>query len=159
MLDLGHRPNSQTSWKLDQDETYFRIFDSQKYIAGYFDPDYGEDATEEKIESMLKRKDVVYGGYLVVPMIKFGLFDGDLDITIDELARKIEQVNKAMARWSDYMKVKNYPFHSVRISHTDQDMLTMTVPLAFSQPVRLDKTDLAAEISLIMESLQRQGLL
>lgn len=141
------------------DDTYFRILDSKKYIAGYFDPDYGEDASEEQIESMLKHKDVILGGYLVVPMIKFGLFDGDLDIDIYELESKMEQVNRALARWSGYMQAKKYRFHSVRISHTDQDMLTMTLPIAFRRPVRLDKKDLAAELSGIMESLQRQGML
>lgn len=159
VLGIGRRSSSQSSWKLDLDDTYFRILDSKKYIAGYFDPDYGEDATEEQIESMLKRKAPVSGGYLVVPMLKFGLFDGDLDIDIYDLEDKMGKVNRALARWSGYMRAKNYPFHSVRISHTDQDMLTMTVPIAFRRPVRLDKGDLAAEISDTMESLQRQGLL
>ena len=141
------------------DDTYFRILDSKKLIAGYFDPDYGEDASEEQIESMLKHKAPILGGYLVVPMIKFGLFDGDLDINIYELESKMEQVNRALARWSGYMRAKNYQFHSVRISHTDQDMLTMTLPIVFRRPVRLDKKDLAAELSDVMESLQRQGML
>ena len=29
-------------WKLELDEEYFRIYDSKKMIAGYFDPDYGD---------------------------------------------------------------------------------------------------------------------
>ena len=159
VLGIGGRPDSEVSWRLDLDDTYFRILDSKKYIAGYFDPDYGEDASEEQIEAMLKQKDVIRGGYLVVPMIKFGLFDGDLDIDIYELEGKMEQVNRALARWSGYMRAKKYRFHSVRISHTDQDMLTMTLPIAFHRPVRLDKKDLAAALSGIMESLQRQGML
>ncbi len=29
-------------WKLDSDEGFFRIYDSIKLVAGYFDPDYGD---------------------------------------------------------------------------------------------------------------------
>lgn len=146
-------------WTMDQDETYFRIFDSQKYIAGYFDPLYGDNVDDDTIELMLKRKDSVRGGFLVVPMIKFGLFDSDLSIDIDTLKTRLESVNKSFARWHNYILAKNPPFHIVRISHTDQDMLTMTIPVRFSKPVRLDKKDLSAELSFTMDTLQRQGLL
>ena len=69
-------------WKLDLDEDYFRIYDSKKMIAGYFDPDYGDiypkDSSEEIISKMLKNHDKIAGGFIMVPMIKFGLFDTDL---------------------------------------------------------------------------------
>ena len=29
-------------WKLELEEDYFRIYDSKKMIAGYFDPDFGK---------------------------------------------------------------------------------------------------------------------
>ena len=146
-------------WTLDMDETFFRIFDSQKYIAGYFDPEYGEGASEDDMDAMLKKKYPVPGGYLVVPMIKFGLFDSDLDIDIETLEARFESAKRALARWSNYLKAKNYPFHSIRISHTDQDMLTMTFPVRFRSPVRLDRKDLAAELAPTLDSLQRLGLL
>ncbi len=144
---------------MDQDETYFRVFDPQGYIAGYFDPHYGQDVTEEQIEIALKQKSRIPGGFLVVPMLKFNLFDRDLDIGIDVLEERIETVGKSLARWSNYMKGKQYPFHSIRISHTDQDMLTMTFPVRFRKPMRLDRKELVSEIYPIMESLQRQGLI
>lgn len=146
-------------WKLDEDEAFFRIFDSQKYIAGYFDPEYGEGASEDEIAEMLKREDPVLGGYLVVPMIKFSLFDSDLNIDIETLEDRLEMAGRALARWSNYLKAKNYPFHSIRISHTDQDMLTMTFPVQFRRPVRLHKKDLAVELTPTLDSLQRLGLL
>ena len=45
-------------WKLESDEDFFRIYDSTKLVAGYFDPDYGDifpkSNSEEVISSMLK---------------------------------------------------------------------------------------------------------
>ena len=95
----------------------------------------------------------------MVPMIKFGLFDTDLNIDIETLESRIESTRKSLARWSNYMKAKKYPFHSIRISHTDQDMLTMTFPIMFPKPTRLDRKDLINEIYPVMESLQRIGLI
>ena len=53
-------------WKLESDEDFFRIYDSNKMIAGYFDPDYGDVYPKEKeqeiIENMLKNHDKILGG-------------------------------------------------------------------------------------------------
>ena len=54
-------------WKIERDDEYFRIFDSKKDIAGYFDPDYGELFPKEKelelIEQMHKNHDKIPGGF------------------------------------------------------------------------------------------------
>ena len=49
-------------------------------IAGYFDPDYGEifiqrKTSEQIISIMLKNHDKILGGVVMVPLVKFGLFD------------------------------------------------------------------------------------
>ena len=63
-------------WKLELEEEFFRIYDSKKLIAGYFDPDYGDiypkDNSEEIISSMLKNHDKILGGMIMVPLVKFG---------------------------------------------------------------------------------------
>ncbi|MFB5637903.1 MAG: hypothetical protein ACE5RF_05790, partial [Nitrosarchaeum sp.] len=83
-------------WKLDLDDEYFRIFDSKKLIAGYFDPDYGDlypkENSAEIILQMLKNHDKIPGGLLMIPLVKFGLFDSDLDIDMDELENHVTRV-------------------------------------------------------------------
>jgi hypothetical protein len=68
-------------WKIERDEEYFRIFDSKKDIVGYFDPDYGELFPKEKelelIDQMHKNHDKIPGGILMVPMVKFRIFDNE----------------------------------------------------------------------------------
>jgi len=55
-------------WKLELEEEFFRIYDSKKLIAGYFDPDYGDiypkDNSQEIISSMLKNHDKILGGMI-----------------------------------------------------------------------------------------------
>ena len=89
-------------WKLEFDEDYFRIYDSKKLIAGYFDPDYGDiftrDDSEEIISSMLKNHDKIPGGIIMVPLVKFGLFDSDLDTTLTNVEEQVIRVNEHLQK-------------------------------------------------------------
>jgi hypothetical protein len=150
-------------WKLDLDEEYFRIYDSKKLIAGYFDPDYGnifpKENSDEIISKMLKNHDKIMGGFIMVPMIKFGLFDTDLETNIDTVEAQVTSVLERLIRWRDFFSKNNVKIHYVRISHTDQDMLTVTFPFKFSKPTPLDKKEMIIEITPILDSLQKLSLL
>ena len=150
-------------WKLELDEEYFRIYDSKKMIAGYFDPDYGDicpkENSEQIISSMLKNHDKILGGMVMVPLVKFGLFDRDLDTSISNVHENVTRVNVHLDKWNDVLSEMNSKFHSVRISHTDQDMLTITFPVLFSQPTPLKKEELAKELFSILDLLQKRDLL
>ncbi|MEK6980021.1 MAG: hypothetical protein AABW66_01020 [Thermoproteota archaeon] len=150
-------------WKLDLDDEYFRIFDSNKLIAGYFDPDYGDIFPKENsvdiVSQMLKNHDKIPGGLIMIPLVKFGLFDSDLDIDIDELENHVNRVGEHLKKWKDFITKTNNTIHSIRISHTDHDMLTITFPIKFSEPTPLDKTEILKEISPILDLLQKLNLL
>jgi len=149
-------------WKLEFDEGYFRIFDSKKLIAGYFDPDYGEifpkENSEEIILSMLKNHDKILGGVIMVPLVKFGLFDTDLDTSISEVEQNVNRVSEHLQKWKNFLSQTNRHVHSIRISHTDQDMLTITFKMEFSKPTPLEKTELIEEIFPTLDLLQKSGL-
>ncbi len=150
-------------WKLDLDDEYFRIFDSNKLVAGYFDPDYGDIFPKENaadiVSQMLKNHDKIPGGLIMIPLVKFGLFDSDLDIDIDELENHVNRVGEHLKKWKDFITKTNNTVHSIRISHTDNDMLTITFPIKFSEPTPLDKTEILKEISPILDLLQKLNLL
>jgi hypothetical protein len=150
-------------WKLELEEEFFRIYDSKKLIAGYFDPDYGniypKENSEEIILSMLKNHDKILGGLIMVPLVKFKLFDTDLETSISEVEKNVIRVNGHIQKWKNFLSQTNHEIHSVRISHTDQDMLTITFPMKFSKPTPLEKTKLLEEIFPTLDLLQKSGLL
>lgn len=149
-------------WKLDLDESYFRVLDSKKLIAGYFDPDYGDISSgkeEEVISQMIKNKERISGGLLMVPLLKFGLFDTDLETDIVQLESKITLVHSKIRKWKEFLKDTENQIHSIRISHTEQDMLTITFPIKFSCPTSLEKTELLGELDTTLDLLQKSGLL
>jgi len=149
-------------WKLELDEGYFRIFDSKKLIVGYFDPDYGEiypkENSEEIILSMLKNHDKILGGVIMVPLVKFGLFDTDLDVHLSEVELNVNRVTEHLQKWKNFLSQTNRDVHSIRISHTDQDMLTITFKVKFSKPTPLEKIKLMEEIFPTLDLLQKSGL-
>ena len=150
-------------WKLESDEDFFRIYDSKKLIAGYFDPNYGDISPKENYEeitlSMMKNHDLISGGVIMVPLVKFGLFDTDLDTSISKIEENVVRVNTHLQKWKEFLSEIKPPFHSVRISHTDQDMLTITFAVKFSKPTPLDKISLQDELSSTMDLLQKFELL
>ena len=150
-------------WKLELDDEYFRIYDSKKMVAGYFDPDYGDIYPKENaadiISNMLKNRDKIPGGYVMVPLVKFNLFDSDLNIGINELDAQVNRVLTHISKWRDFLSRTGKDLHYIRISHTDQDMLTITFPVKFSEPVRLEKSEILSEIIPILDLLQKLGLL
>ncbi len=150
-------------WKLDLDEEYFRIYDSNKLIAGYFDPDYGDlhpkKNSEAIISQMLKNHDKITGGFIMVPMIKFGLFDTDLETNLDTVETQVTSVLDRLRRWRKFLSKTNLKIHYVRISHTDQDMLTITFPFKFSKLTPLDKKEMIVEMAPTLDLLQKLNLL
>lgn len=150
-------------WKLESDEDFFRIYDSKKMVAGYFDPDYGDifpkDNAQEIIETMLKNQDKILGGVIMVPLVKFGLFDTDLDTKISEVEKNVSRVNEHLQKWKNFLSSTNRIVHSIRISHTDQDMLTITFQIKFSKPTPLEKNQLMEEIFPTLDLLQKSDLL
>ncbi|HJJ23300.1 MAG TPA: hypothetical protein OQH54_06260 [Nitrosopumilus sp.] len=150
-------------WKLELDENYFRIYDSKKLIAGYFDPDYGDiypkENSEEIISSMLQNHDKISGGAILVPLVKFRLFDTDLDTTLSKVEQNVIRVTGHLQKWKNFLSQTNRHLHSIRISHTDQDMLTITFQVKFSKSTPLEKTKLLEEILPTLDLLQKSDLL
>jgi hypothetical protein len=150
-------------WKIERDEEYFRIFDSKKDIVGYFDPDYGElfpkDKELELIDQMHKNHDKIPGGFLMVPMVKFRIFDNDKETKIDELEQKLDAVKQRISQWKHFLLETKNEFHGIRVSHTDQDMLSITFPIKFDIPVSLEKKTLLEKLESTLDLLQKQGFL
>ena len=150
-------------WKLELDEDYFRIYDSKKMIAGYFDPDFGKNISkknsEEVISSMLKNQIPISGGLIMVPLVKFRLFDTDLNASLSEVEQNVIRVTSHIQKWKDFLSENNLKNHLVRISHTDQDMLTITFEIKFNESVPLEKNRLRDALSPVLDLLQNSNLL
>ena len=148
--------------KLERDEDFFRIFDKDRNIAGYFVPDYGEIFPEEKIdetiEQMHKNHDKIPGGLLTVPMVKFGMFDSKEDMDILYLSSRLAEANTRIDAWKEFLS-QNQMHHAINPSHTDHDMLSLTFPIKFAEHTSLDKNSLLEIMAPTLDLLSQKGLL
>ena len=170
---LEHNPNgliinhsllpTNMQWKLERDGDYFRIFDENKNIAGYFAPEYGDIFPQEKadevIEEMHKKHEKIPGGYLLLPMVKFGIFALDKEMSLGNLEAKIDEVRDRILWWQKFIASQKNQNHKIRVSHTDPDMLSITFPVSFATPVPLEKIAILEEIRSTLDVLNTQGLL
>jgi hypothetical protein len=149
-------------WKLDLDSYFFRILDKDRKIAGYFWPDYGqivpEDKYDEVVEKMHKNHDPIHGGIVTVPMVKFGIFDNHSEMDVLFLSSRLDDVNARLDVWKEFLLEKQMQ-HSIQMSHTDNDMLSLSFPIQFSQNVPLDKEKLLEALGPTLDLLSQKGLL
>jgi len=150
-------------WKLELEGHYYKIYDERKNIAGYFAPEYGniypEDKADEVIEQMHKKHDKIKSGYLMLPMVKFGILEEGKEMNFDYLLQQFDKSKSRILSWIRFLSNKGIKRHKITTSHTDHDMLSITLELVFSSPVELEKNVLQNEIATILDPLQSSGLL
>ena len=149
-------------WKLERDEDFFRIFDKNRNIAGYFVPNYGEifpeDKIDETIEQMHKNHDKIPGGFLTVPMVKFGIFDSKQDMDILYLSSHVSDATARIEAWKEFL-MEHQMQHAINMAHTDQDMLSLTFPVKFAENAPLEKNALLETLMPTLNLLSQKGLL
>jgi hypothetical protein len=152
------------NWKLDQEEYYYKVYDEQNNLAGYFQPDYGEiqppEKEEEIIQEMIKRQDHVYGGMLYVPLLKLNLLDEEHDYDLDHVVASLNASIDRTERWKECITgMAPIIFARVRKSHTDPDMLSVLLGIKFGGPVKLNKQTLLDALKPILDGFRQKELL
>lgn len=150
-------------WKLEREDDHFKIYDERKLLVGYFGPEYGqiepEDKVTEVIEQMHKRQDKISGGYLLLPLVKFGIFEEGGEMDMDYVFSKLNDVAIILQHWRSLMQEKSLERHKIIVSHTDHDMLSITLYLGFATPIPLEKSALEQEIGKLLDTIHQKGLL
>jgi hypothetical protein len=150
-------------WTIEQEDAYFKIYDSRKTLAGYFAPEYGdiqpEDKAEQVIQEMLKNHDPVKGGYLMLPLVKFNIFEDGKEMNLAYLEQQLQEVYTRIMAWKNLVIEKGIEHHKILISHTDHDMLSITLGIIFPSPVPLEKKEILGNLGDILDFANQKGLL
>jgi len=78
---------------------------------------------------------------------------------LTKVEERVSLVNERLQKWKIFLSETGRKAHSIRISHTDQDMLTIAFQIRFSQPTSLDKISLSEELIPTLNHLQKINLL
>lgn len=151
------------NWRIEQEEYYFKIYDSSNQLTGYFQPDFGDiqpkEKEEEIIQQMLKNHEEVRGGLLYIPMAKLDL-PADSDYTLDYLLKNFRDAMEKISAWKDLLgTAQNIVSVRASKSHSDPDMLALLLEIRFPAPIRLKEDDISKAIQSTMNTFTERGLL
>jgi hypothetical protein len=168
------RNKNSKKWKIEYDETIYKIYDRNNDLAGYFFPNYGnvtdqksssemkEEDEESIIEVMNKEHKVVPGGEILVPLAKLDLLDIEEEqIDLDSGCERMEEVLKRMDAWKTWVSSNSSRFNiignGIYTSREDRNMLS--IALLLDTKFVLHEKEIGLQLNQILDSLSEFGLL
>ena len=166
--------NKKSKWKIKYEYSIYKVYDSNKKLAGYFFPKYGsierhsneqgnkdQDQEDKIIDIMNKTHEKVRGGNLMVPMLKLNLLDNnegiDLDYTIEALDGNLQRAKT----WKEWLEVNHTDFSisgaAVYTAREDRNMLSIV--LGINSEVILGEKELEIYLTPLLDKLHTDELL
>jgi hypothetical protein len=158
--------NKKKKWKMEYEDTLYKVYDWDKNLAGYFFPKYHliqppKDSDEEIIEKLNKSHEKVMGGNLMIPMIKLNLLDEeeamDLDYTIGALEENLQRTRL----WKQWLQQNHEEFEitgdAVYTAREDRNMLSIV--LRIESAIILGEKEVSIALHPLLDKLHKDGLL
>ena len=168
------RNNKKSKWKVEYDYTIYKVYDSNKKLAGYFFPHYNllrhqktsskleEQEEEDKIiEEMNKSHDKVRGGNLMLPMLRLNLLDNtegmDLDYTIEAIDANLQRAKT----WKGWLELnhKEFGISGAAIYTAREDRNMLSIALGIDLEMTLEEKELGINLTPLLDKLHTDGML
>lgn len=155
-------------WKMEYEDTIYKVYDWDKNLAGYFFPKYDliqppEDSSyeEEIIEKLNKSHENVIGGDLMIPMIKLNLFDKEEAIDLDYAIGSLEENLQRTRVWKQWLQQNHKEFEiigdAVYTAREDRNMLSIV--LRIESAITLGEKQVIMVLGPLLDRLHEDGLL
>lgn len=161
-------------WKIEYDETVYKIYDRNNDLAGYFFPNYrfvtdqksnsemSEENKEIIIGAMNQEHKEIHGGEVLVPLVKLDLLDiEDEHVDLDFAYERMKEDLKRMDAWKNWLSLNSDSFsiigNGIFTSREDRNMLSIALQLNIK--FNLDEKDIGLKLRPILDSLSECGLL
>ena len=156
---------SKPKWKMEYEDTIYKIYDWNKNLAGYFFPNYNliksTDDDDELIEELNHSHQNVRGGTILLPMVKLNLLDREDGIDLDYSIATLEQNLQRIKIWKEWFLRNNRKFavsrNAVFTSREDREMLS--IALVIDSNITLGEKETLAALIPILDELHEASLL
>jgi hypothetical protein len=178
MVLLFPKKNHNKRWKLEYFDTIYKIYDWNKNLAGYFCPNYdmmNESEVNEKeyvknydfdeettvIDKMNRENQKVFGGNLMLPMIKLYLLDNEEGINLDYAISSLEDSTQRVKKWKDWIQTNQVEFNlmnsAMYTSREDRNMLSIV--LGIGVHMVLGEKELMSILNPLLNKLHENGMI
>jgi hypothetical protein len=161
---FGNR-NKKSKWKMEYEDTIYKIYDWNRNLAGYFFPDYDLEETKENedeiIEKLNRSHQRVQGGNILLPMVKLNLLDKEEGIDLDYATVALEQSLQRVKVWKQWLLQNSSQFeingHAIFTSREDREMLS--IGLRIKKDIILGEKEILNPLIPLLDELHEAGLL
>ncbi len=175
---LFSKKNPNKRWKLEYFDTVYKIYDWNKNLAGYFFPNYDTvnesavmgkehsknydfDEETSAIDKMNKGNQKVFGGNLMLPMIKLYLLDNEEGINLDYAINSLEDNAQRVKKWKDWIQNNQSEFNlmgcAIYTSREDRNMLSIV--LGIDMYMVLGEKELIIILKPLLDNLHENELI
>lgn len=159
------KENKKSKWKMDYDDTIYKIYDWNGNLAAYFFPNYELEETaddeDEIIEKLNKEHQSVRGGNLLFPMAKLNVLDKEEALSLDYTILALEQCLGRIKVWKDWILENHGKFEitgdGVHTSREDREMLS--IALGLDSNIILGEKQILVTLTPLLDELYEVGLL
>ena len=157
--------NKRSKWKMEYEDTIYKIYDWNKNLTAYFFPNYNlvEDSENEDeiIEKLNQSHQNVRGGNILFPLIKLNLLDKKERIDLDYTIVALEQNLQRTKVWREWLVQNDRKFaitgNAVFTSREDREMLP--IALVIDSNIILGEKETLVALTPLLDELHEATLL
>jgi len=158
--------NRKYKWKMEYEDTVYKIYDWNRNLAAYFFPKYDlvettDNEEDQFIEKLNQVHENVRGGNILFPMIKLDLLDKEEGLDLDYTTVALEQNLKRVKVWKEWLLQNHRKFaiigNAVYTSREDRNMLS--IALGINSNITLGEKETLVALAPLLDELHEAGLL
>ena len=157
--------NKKSKWKMEYEDTIYKIYDWNKNLAAYFFPNYNlaenSENEDEIIEKLNQSHQNVRGGNVLFPLIKLNLLDKEERIDLDYTIVALEQNLQRTKVWREWLLQNDRKFaitgNAVFTSREDREMLSIV--LVIDSNIILGEKEALVALTPLLDELHEATLL
>jgi hypothetical protein len=158
--------NKKSKWKMEYEDTIYKIYDWDRNLAAYFFPKYDlvetTDIEEDQvIEKLNQSHETVRGGNILFPMIKLDLLDKEEGLDLDYAIAALEQNLQQIKVWKEWLLQNHTEFaiigSAMYTSREDRNMLS--IALGIDSNIILGEKETLVALAPLLDELHEAGLL
>ena len=159
------KSRNNPKWKVEYDNTLYKVYDWKENLAGYFFPDYPETGSEEwdeeTIEGLVKVHAEIEQGILLLPMVKLGLLDNHDGMDIDYVISSLQVNTERAFVWKKWLQnnEKLFGIASAAVHTAREDRNMLSIALHLIATIKLDEKAMCATLSPLLDKLHQDDLL
>jgi hypothetical protein len=155
----------KSKWKIEYEDTIYKIYDWNGTLAAYFFPNYELEETKEDedeiIEKLNQSHQSIQGGNILLPMVKLNLLDKEEGIDLDYAISALEQSLQRVKVWKQWLLQNGSQFeingNAIFTSREDREMLS--IGLRIKKHITLGEKEILNTLMPLLDELHESGLL